>query len=110
MYSSFTPEVIKLWSVGHIQPAISFCMARELKVFTFLKGYLGKKKKKVYSTWLYDSQSQKHLLLSHSQKKFAGTYFPFIRTSNIFRKFADSIYILKENLIFRNFNKWFMEP
>lgn len=73
MYSSFTPEVINLWSVGHIQPAILFCMARELKVFTFLKGYLGKKKKYIQHDCMTHKVKNIYYLAIHKKSLPAPT-------------------------------------
>lgn len=101
-YSSFTPELIKLWSVGQIKPTTWFCMAGKLGVFTFLEGCLGKKISNIQYDYMIHKVKNIYYLAIYRKSLPAPASIHY-GLKLFFQKCADSICILKENLIFKNF-------
>ena len=97
--------------MGQIKPTTWFCMAGKLGVFTFLEGFLGKKKKSniQYDCMIHRVNNIYYLAIYRKSLPAPASIHYGLKL--FFQKCADSIFlkenwkerILKENLIFKNF-------
>ena len=100
--SSFTPEAIKLWCVGD-QAYNLVLHGQKTKSFYIFRGLLRKKKKSniQYDCMIHKVKNIYYLAIYRKSLPAPASIYYDLRL--FFQICADSICILKENLIFKNF-------